>query len=277
LRAGDTCRAKDEDGMALLQEKDLRSMNESLEERTPREILDWAVSVFGDRLAILSAMQIAGSVVCHMASAAGHRLPVLFVDTGVHFPETLQTRDRISREYGLKVITLHPEQTMEEQTRDLGILYLNVDGQLKCCELRKSQPLLKASGQFDGLLASLRRSDGERRSNLPILALDKKMNCVRINLLANFEDAEMAEYVAREKVIVNPLHQQGYSTIGCSRCTTPVMPDEPKRAGRWRHLGPWAMYCGINPTDMRRPESEAIDLPTDLIDRLLGRKVDFSI
>ena len=263
--------------MALLTQKDLRSLNESLEERTPREILDWSVSMFGGRLAILSAMQQAGSVVCHMASAAGHKLPVLFVDTGVHFPETLQTRDRIAQEYGLEVMTLAPEQTMEEQTRELGILYLSVDGQLKCCELRKSQPLLKEAGRYDGLLSSLRRSDGERRSNVPILALDQKMNCVRINLLANFEDEQMTEYIARERVIVNPLHHQGYSTIGCSRCTTPVMPDEPKRAGRWRHLGPWAMYCGINPTDVRRPETESIELSGDVVDRLLGRKVDFSI
>ena len=196
---------------------------------------------------------------------------MLFRSTGVHFPETLQTRDRIASEYGLEVITLAPEQSMEEQTRELGILYLSVDGQLKCCELRKSQPLLKAAGRYDGLLSSLRRSDGERRSNVPILALDTKMNCVRVNLLANFEDPQMTEYIAREKVIVNPLHHQGYSTIGCSRCTTPVMPDEPKRAGRWRHLGPWAMYCGINPTDMRRAETESIELPGDLVDRLLGQ------
>ncbi len=263
--------------MSLLKQADLAALNASMEERSPQEILRWAVSVFGDRLAILSAMQQAGSVVCHMASTANQRLPVLFVDTGVHFQETLTTRDRISKEYGLEVISLVPELTMEEQTAKLGILYLNVDGQLKCCDMRKTQPLLQARGRYDGLIGSLRRSDGERRSNLPILAIDKSMSCVRVNILANFEDHEMRDYIDNNNVIINPLHLQGYSTIGCNRCTTPVMPDEPKRAGRWRHLGPWAMYCGINPTDVRRPESEAIDLPTDLVDRLLGRKVDFAI
>ncbi|MFM8221077.1 MAG: phosphoadenosine phosphosulfate reductase family protein, partial [Planctomycetaceae bacterium] len=78
--------------MAALKQSDLTGLNESLESRSPREILDWAVSIFGKRLGILSAMQQAGSVVCHMASAAGYKLPVLFVDTGVHFPETLETR-----------------------------------------------------------------------------------------------------------------------------------------------------------------------------------------
>jgi len=263
--------------MAALKQSDLNALNESLESRSPREILDWAVSIFGARLAILSAMQQAGSVVCHMASAAGYKLPVLFVDTGVHFPETLETRDRISREYGLQVISLLPQQTMEAQTAELGILYLTVDGQLKCCDLRKTQPLLQMRGRYDALLGSLRRSDGERRTNTPILAIDRPLNCVRVNLLANLEEEPFQTYIAENRVIVNPLHHQGYSTIGCSRCTTPVLPDEPKRAGRWRHLGPWAMYCGINPTDVRRPETEAIDLPGDLVDRLLGRKVDFSI
>lgn len=263
--------------MAELKQADLAALNASLEERTPQEILKWAVTVFEDRLAILSAMQQAGSVVCHMASTAGYKLPVLFVDTGVHFPETLETRDRIVREYGLEVISLKPELTMEEQTAKMGILYLNVDGQLKCCDMRKTQPLLKIRGQYQGMVGSLRRSDGERRSNLPILAIDKPMNCVRVNILANFENSQMDEYIAANNVIINPLHLQGYATIGCNRCTTPVMPDEPKRAGRWRHLGPWAMYCGINPTDVRRPDSESVDLPNELIDRLLGRKVDFAI
>ena len=78
-------------------------------------------------------------------------------------------------------------------------------------------------------------------------------------------------------VIVNPLHAQGFSTIGCNRCTTPVLPNEPKRAGRWRHLGPWSVYCGINPADREAGAKQAIELPQDVIDRILGRETDFSI
>jgi len=81
----------------------------------------------------------------------------------------------------------------------------------------------------------------------------------------------------RHNVIVNPLHAQGYATIGCNRCTTPVLPNEPQRAGRWRHLGSWSMYCGINPTDFERDSAIAIDISQDLIDRILGRRTDFVI
>ena len=103
------------------------------------------------------------------------------------------------------------------------------------------------------------------------------MNCLRVNPLVNFTDEQLENYVREHKVIVNPLHAQGYATIGCNRCTTPVLPDEPKRAGRWRHLGPWSVYCGINPTDLDPSTSPAIDLPQDLIDRVLGRETDFMI
>ncbi|MGQ0634722.1 MAG: phosphoadenylyl-sulfate reductase [Planctomycetaceae bacterium] len=263
--------------MSQLTQHDLAALNATMESRTPVELLKWARTIFGERVAILSAMQRAGSVVCHLASSNGHRLPVLFVDTGVMFQETLDTRDRIAREYGLEVVTLSPELTMTEQTEQYGVLYLTVEGQLQCCEMRKSQPLMKVKGRYDALIGSLRRGDGEKRSKVPILAVDPLLNCLRVNILANMTDHEMQEYVATHNVIINPLHFQGYSTIGCNRCTTPVLPDEPKRAGRWRHLGPWAMYCGINPTDLDRGDSQAVDFPDDLIDRILGRKVDYAI
>ena len=263
--------------MALLSQSDLVDLNEVMERRTPQELLAWAKNTFGERVAILSAMQRAGAVVCHMSYAAQTNLDVLFVDTEVLFPETLATRDRIAKAYGLNVITLKPELSMEKQTEEFGVLYLSRDGQAQCCEIRKSRPLIKAKGKYDALVASLRRGDGEKRSKIPILAVDPKMNCLRVNILANFTDTQMTDYIAKHQVITNPLHQQGYATIGCARCTTPVMPDEPKRAGRWRHLGPWAMYCGINPTDISSGANRSIDLPKALIHAILARQKDFVI
>lgn len=263
--------------MAKLAQSDLRLLNERLESSSPQEIIRWAAGLFGTRLAVMSAMQKAGTTVCHMVSSLGLKLDVLFVDTGVLFPETYETRDRVHSEYGLNVVTLQPELTMAEQTSQLGVLYLTKEGQERCCDLRKTVPLLQARGRYDALISSLRRGDGEARANVPILAVDPKMNCLRINALANFDSEQMADYVREHQVIVNPLHDQGYTTIGCNRCTTPVLPDEPRRAGRWRHLGQWSAYCGINPTDVKRGTDKSIDWPEDLVDRVLERKVDFTI
>ncbi|MEX0716718.1 MAG: phosphoadenylyl-sulfate reductase [Planctomycetaceae bacterium] len=262
---------------ARLKQSDLVELNRALEERTPEELIRWAVELFGDRVACISAMQKAGNALCHMLHSLDLRMDVIFVDTGVLFDETLQTRDRIRDEYRLNVVTLQPERTMAEQTAELGVLYLSVEGQKQCCDLRKTQPLLQVAGRYDALLGSLRRSDGGRRESCPILAVDPRMNCLRVNPLVNLDGEQLAAYVAEHDVIVNPLHAQGYPTIGCNRCTTPVLPEEPKRAGRWRHLGPWSMYCGINPTDLDPDSSPSIELPEDLVDRILGRKTDFVI
>lgn len=263
--------------MPRLSQARLMPLNKTFEERSPEELLRWAKEIFGDRVAAISAMQQSGNVVCHMIHRLQLDIPVLFVDTGVMFQETLETRDRIAQEYRLDVRTLHPEFTMAEQTAKHGVMYLSVEGQKSCCHMRKVEPLLKVHEQYDALIGSLRRADGGKRGDCPIIAVDVEMNALRVNPLATFDDAQLEAYISQHDVITNPLHAQGYSTIGCNRCTTPVMPNEPKRAGRWRHLGPWSMYCGINPTDMDEETSAAVDFPQDLIDRVLGQKTDFMI
>lgn len=263
--------------MPRLSQARLMPLNKTFEDRSPEDLLRWAKETFGNRVAAISAMQQSGNVVCHMLQRLQLDIPVLFVDTGVMFQETLDTRDRIAKEYGLPVRTLHPELTMAEQTAKHGVMYLSVEGQKACCHMRKVEPLLKIKGEFDALIGSLRRADGGKRGECPIVAVDPEMNAVRINPLANFDDPQLDAYITQHNVITNPLHAQGYASIGCNRCTTPVMPNEPKRAGRWRHLGPWSMYCGINPTDLDEETSQAVDLPQDLIDRILGQKTDFMI
>jgi phosphoadenosine phosphosulfate reductase len=263
--------------MARLTQADLVDLNKKFEDRTPQELIEWAVSLFGERLAAISSMQRTGNVLAHMLYKLGAKMRILFVDTGVLFEETLETRDRLMREYGSQIVTLSPQMSMTEQTEKLGVLYLSVEGQQKCCDLRKTQPLLQVKGDYDALIGSLRRSDGGRRAQCPILAVDPQMHCLRINPLVNLDDDALQAYINEQNVIVNPLHFQGYTTIGCNRCTTPVLPEEPNRAGRWRHLGPWSVYCGINPTDLDQDTSPAIELSQDLVDRILGRETDYVI
>jgi len=263
--------------MPRITQSDLNELNQTFENDSPLDLLRWAKEIFGQRIAALSAMQRAGCIVCHMIGQLKLNVPVLFVDTGVNFQETLDTRDRVGREYGLKMISLSPLQTMEAQTKQYGVLYLTPEGQKQCCLMRKTEPLLQIRGEYDCLIGSLRQADGGRRSAVPILSVDPKMNCLRINPLAKMTDEQLESYIVEHNVIVNPLHSQGYTTIGCNRCTTPVLPNEPKRAGRWRHLGSWSAYCEINPTDREGGLSKGIDLSSDLIDRLLGRKTDFAI
>ena len=231
-------------------ERDLAPLNRRFEGAPPPAILRFAREAFGDRAAILSSMQRAGTAMCHMADRAGLAFDVLFVDTGILHAQTLATRDELARTHPrLRIVTLSPERTFAEQTREEGLLYLTQEGQARCCDLRKSAPLRAARGRYDALLGALRRDEGGARARVAPFQLDLEMNAVRVHPLAALTRADLDAYLAaHEDALLNPLHAMGFPTIGCFPCTTPVLPDEPERAGRWRHLASVA-YCGINPVD----------------------------
>jgi len=240
-------------------EQDLDHLNRRFEGASPLELLQFTHKTFGDRAGLLSSMQLAGTLLCNLAEK--NRLPfdVLFVDTGVLHRETLLTRDELARTHKhLRVVSLHPDQTFAEQTAAEGLLYLSREGQERCCDLRKTQPLLRLKGRYDALVSGLRRAEGGARSNVKPFALDPLMNALRVHPLAATTDEELSALEnASPGLIKNPLHAMGFPTIGCFPCTTPVLPDEPPRAGRWRHLQ-GVQYCGINPSDLG-DEPVAID------------------
>jgi phosphoadenosine phosphosulfate reductase len=244
-----------------LYHRHLEAINQRLESSSPLEILEWAAKTFGARAAILSSMQRSGSVLCHMADRAALRFDVVFVDTGVLHRETLETRDELAKSHThLKVVTLSPACTFAEQTRDEGLLYLSREGQERCCDLRKSAPLRGVRGKYDAFVTALRRGEGGARARINVLELDEEMAALRVHPFVNFAKTDLDAYAAEHTgVALNPLHAMGFPTIGCFPCTTPVRPDEPERAGRWRHLA-GVDYCGINPTDRARGGDTFIEL-----------------
>ena len=241
-------------------EQDLDPLNTRFEGASPIELLRFVHATFGDRAAILCGMQRAGTLLCALAEQAGLSLDVLFVDTGVLHNETLSTRDELARTHKhLRIKTLRPARTFAEQTADEGVLYLTREGQERCCDLRKTQPLLGARGQYDALVSALRRGEGGARSRVRPFGLDAGMNALRVHPLAAVPEEELDALLGSTPgVVINPLHRMGFPTIGCFPCTTPVRPDEPTRAGRWRHLA-GVDYCGINPVDLGE-EAPAIEL-----------------
>lgn len=266
-----------EPSRARLTPEDLDVLNSRLEPLKPMEVIEWAHSRFGKRLAVLSAMQKAGCALCEMVAKAGLQddVDIIFVDTGVNFQETLDTVEQVRRRYGLRIVSLHPELTMAEQVEREGALYLTPEGQKRCCHLRKKVPLEQIKGKYDALLSSLRRGSGGKRAEIPTLALDMELNLIRIHPLLRMSNEDLEAYIEENDVVINPLHNQGYPTVSCNRCTTPVLSGEPERAGRWRHLENAAVYCNINPTDRKRAgdNSEFVELEVKVVERIM----DFQI
>lgn len=252
-----------------LTEHDLSPLNARFEGAPAIDILRFVNDTFGHRAAILSSMQKAGTALCFLTDRAALSFDVLFVDTGVLHVETIHTRDELARTHpNLRVITLHPEHPFAEQTRREGLLYLSKEGQEQCCDLRKSLPLRRVKGRYDALVSALRRGEGGARAKVQPFSVDREMGALRVHPFHALSHAELDALASQPGVVVNPLHAMGFPTIGCFPCTTPVLPDESERAGRWRHLAS-VTYCGINPVD-RGDDDGGIDLNDQYRAALLG-------
>lgn len=231
--------------------------NRDLEQLSAKDRIGWAVELFGPRVILLSSMQRTSLVLMHMFHELGLANEVLFVDTGYHFFETLRLRDQVMRQWRLNLVTLYPALSIEAQETRFGKkLYSCSDGQPECCRMRKEEPLLQylADKTAPVLVNGLRREEGGRRANLKAFGRDLRTKGYQLSPLYDWKRAQIDAYTTEHRLPVHPLYAEGYASIGCYPCTTPIQPGEDERAGRWRHLrvldGPEApQYCGINFSD----------------------------
>jgi phosphoadenosine phosphosulfate reductase len=211
-----------------------------LEDASAEDIVRWAADTFGDRFAVTASMS--DGVLSHVAGRAVPGITVLFLDTGYHFPETIGTRDAIAATYPVNVETVTHPLRVPEHEAEYGRLY-EIDPDL-CCAIRKIWPLDRALQPYDAWAGGVRRAELASRADTPVVAWDAKRRKVKVNPLATWTDEQVAAYVAEHGILVNPLRQIGYTSIGCAPCTRPVAAGEDPRAGRWAGLA--KTECGIH-------------------------------
>jgi phosphoadenosine phosphosulfate reductase len=226
--------AEDLEALALRAGRDL-------EEAPAQEVLRWAADTFGSRFCVTSSME--DAVVAHLASTALPGVDVLFLDTGYHFPETIGTRDAVAAVMPVNVITLTPLRTVAEQDAEHGPKLHDRDPDL-CCALRKVEPLRRGLGAYDAWATGLRRDESPSRAGTPVVGWDPKRRKVKIAPIARWTQDDVEAYVAEHGVLLNPLLQDGYTSVGCAPCTRRVAEGEDTRAGRW--AGTAKTECGIH-------------------------------
>lgn len=218
--------------------------SEELQRVSPSEILAWAMDTFGDKLGLASSFGgVTGMALLDMAVKIDPSIRVFYVDTDFLFPETYQTRDKAMRRYGITPLGYRPKLTPEEQSARYGDRLWERDPDL-CCALRKVEPNQRAVEGLQAWVAGLRRDQGATRSAVQPVMWDAKFGLYKICPLWNWTEEQVWEYIGRERVPVNPLHVEGYPSIGCTHCTRRVAPDEDSRAGRWS--GVEKTECGLH-------------------------------
>jgi phosphoadenosine phosphosulfate reductase len=227
-------------------EVDWSRVNERLNGRRPQEILRWAVETFYPKLTMATAFGPEGCVILHMLSEIEPRVRVFNLDTGYQFPETLTLRDQIAERYGIDVELVRPDTNVAEyEAQSGGPLYeANPD---QCCYDRKIIPLRRAVIGYDAWISAIRADQSAHRAKASVVGWDAKFGLVKVNPLLSWTKRDVWAFVVANQVPYNPLHDQGYPSIGCWPCTRVVGAGEDERAGRW--AGQAKTECGLHSLD----------------------------
>jgi phosphoadenosine phosphosulfate reductase len=212
-----------------------------LEGASAEEILGWALDKFHPRLAVAASM--GETVVAHMASRIREGVPVVFLDTGYHFAETLGTADAVETVYPVELVRIRPALTVAEQDAQYGAKLYERDPDL-CCKMRKVEPLERGLAPYMAWASGLRRDEAESRADARAVEWDAKRQRVKVNPLVDWTQDDVDAYIAEHGVLVNPLLSDGYGSIGCAPCTRRLLPGEDARAGRWAGMN--KVECGIH-------------------------------
>jgi len=228
---------RDSKGGRLLTPAQVRDTASELKGAKPEQILGWALATFPSRAAVTVSFGGGGIVLAHMLSQVDRRVPVLFLDTGFHFPQTLAFKDRFAERYGLNVIDLHP-------ATDPGPLFRTDPD--RCCHIRKVEPLERALVNYDGWISAVRSDQTDHRAAIEVLEyhLAGEHPIVKVYPLAGWSRDQISGYLREHDVPHHPLMDQGFTSIGCWPCTRATRPGEPERAGRWSGMG--KTECGLH-------------------------------
>lgn len=214
-----------------------------LEDAAPQEILKWAFDEFSGSVAIATGFGAEGVAMIDMAVKINSRPDIFFIDTDFLFPETYELRRRIEDRYGIEIRAVHPGLTPQSQEREFGPRLWSRDPDL-CCRIRKLEPLKIALDGLSAWMTAIRRDQTLARSSARVVEWDYLWQLVKINPLARWTKREVWDYVVKNRVPYNPLHDEGYPSLGCTHCTRRTLAGEHERAGRWS--GHQKTECGLH-------------------------------
>ena len=224
---------------------ELEQISHTLESLPLNEALETVLSgADPHKVCLTCSFQAEDMIVLHLLRQQIPNVPVLFLDTGYHFAQTYEYRDRIAREWELRLVNVLPQQTVSQQESQFGVLYQSNPTQ--CCQLRKVEPLMQSLEPYEVWFTGLRREQSPSRKNLKIAEqhrLPSAKTLLKVSLLAEWRWKQVWNYVGAHQLSYLPQYDEGYLSIGCQPCT--AIPDDPNnpRSGRW---GGKKLECGIH-------------------------------
>lgn len=221
---------------------ELDVLSRELEGAPPEKILALAAERFGS-IAFGTGFGLEGCVLIDVIARHAVSVQLFTLDTGLFFPETYRLWGRLEERYGRAIEAIRPLSTVREQAQAEGEALWDREPE-RCCALRKLEPLERALNGYAGWVSAIRRDQTEERRSAAVFELDRRTHRVKVNPLLTWSARDVWTYARQHRVPFNPMLEQGYGSIGCEPCTSPILAGEDERAGRWR--GRAKKECGLH-------------------------------
>lgn len=233
-----------------LSEQETRQESERLKNRSPQEVLQWAMDRFHPDITLACSFGVEDVALLDMISHLDRRPRIFFLDTGRLHQETYDVMEQVRARYSLDIEAYFPEQSaVEKMVRAKGanLFYYSVENRHECCGVRKVEPLGRALKGVKAWITGIRRAQAVTRTDIAKVEIDAAHGGIaKINPLADWTEQQVWDYVKQNHVPYNRLHDQGFPSIGCAPCTRAVKPGEDIRAGRWWWENPESKECGLH-------------------------------
>ncbi len=231
-------------------EEDVKNLNREFEQSSPEDILAWASANLGRSVALATSFQVQGMVLVDMFAKMDPEARIFTLDTGRLHSHTYDAMERTREKYGINIEVLFPDRDEVEEmvtSRGVNLFYKSVENRRLCCQVRKTNPLNGFLKALDGWITSIRADQTEQRAESSKFEIDYMHGrMLKINPMLDWTTEQVWDYVRKNDVPYNKLHDMGYPSIGCAPCTRAVEEGEDPRAGRWWWEQGSDKECGIH-------------------------------
>lgn len=236
--------------MQAITEQSIAAIAQDLEKKSAEDVLRWGIESFFPKIGFASSFGAEDVVVIDLIAKINKGVTIFTLDTGRLPEETYEVMDRIQEKYGLSIVSYFPATAaVEKLEKEKGFYSFrkSIENRKECCGVRKVEPLNRALSVLDAWITGLRREQAVTRSGLPKVEVDTAhRNMVKINPIAEWTTDRVWDYIKKNNVPYNKLHDMNYPSIGCAPCTRAVKPGEDIRAGRWWWELPEQKECGLH-------------------------------
>jgi phosphoadenosine phosphosulfate reductase len=227
----------------------IQNLNKQFKDSDPQKVLEYFISNYKKEIAFASSMGAEDQIITHFLSQIDKSVRIFTLDTGRLFPETYSLISRTKSHFEINIEIFFPDTANIEKmvnSKGINLFYESIENRKLCCNIRKIEPLKRAFKGLKVWICGLRREQAVTRQNMQMVEWDNENQLIKINLLINWKEDDIWNFINKQGIPYNKLHDNGFPSIGCQPCTRSISKEEDVRAGRWWWENPETKECGLH-------------------------------